>query len=499
MLFNSKIFIFVFLPITLVGFFWFSRRFSPEAGRVWLLAMSLVFYGWWSITYLGVLVAWMLLNYALGQFIMARRESGSGRSSIWLGVAVAINLGLLGYYKYSAFIVDNVAQMTGVDFAMGAVVLPLAISFHTFQQIAYLVDVHGGRAPRYSVLEYLLFVSFFPQLIAGPIVHHYELMPQFKEARTYRFNPVDFAEGLAFFAIGLLKKLILVDPLSALAAPIFAAAAVQQPVLFEAWIAAIAFGLGLYFDFSGYSDMAVGLARMFGIKLPYNFNSPYQATSIVEFWRRWHMTLSRWLRDYLYISLGGSRRGNVRRHVNLMATMLLGGLWHGAAWTFVAWGALHGLYLVVNHIWNGLVARAAARGRSLSIGAGPAQIITLLAVTIAWVFFAAPSFAAALSILKGIAGFNGMLSSQDAVQVLLMHGPATAGADTGSAASSAVWPPMRHSSSAGRSCCWRPTASRSSTARPSPRRTHQPGTVSGLCLTWPRPSPPLALSSFPSR
>jgi alginate O-acetyltransferase complex protein AlgI len=426
MLFNSKIFICLFLPITLIGFFWISRRYSAGAGRIWLLAASLVFYAWWSVPYLFLLVGWMVMNFAFGRLIMARRVDGPLHSRRWLVAGVAVNLGLLGYYKYSAFIVENVAQLTGVEFAVGAVVLPLAISFHTFQQIAYLVDVHHGRAPRYTLLDYLLFVSFFPQLIAGPIVHHYELMPYFKDERTYRFNPMRFAEGLAFFVLGLLKKLLLADPISGLATPVFMTAATQAPSVFDAWGAAVAFALGLYFDFSAYSDMAVGLARMFGITLPYNFNSPYKATSIIDFWRRWHMTLSRWLRDYLYISLGGNRKGGVRRYVNLMATMLLGGLWHGAAWTFVVWGALHGAFLIVNHAWNGFAQRAAARGRPLAIGAVPAQILTLLAVTVAWVFFAAPNFTAATSVLQGMLGVNGLFAPRDAVQTLMLQGLAAA-------------------------------------------------------------------------
>jgi alginate O-acetyltransferase complex protein AlgI len=422
MLFNSKIFICLFLPVTLIGFFWLSSRASAPAARIWLLAASLVFYGWWSVSYLFLLVGWMILNFAFGRLIMAKRKSGPDSSRVWLAFGVAVNLGLLGYYKYSAFIADNVAQLTGLDFAVGAVVLPLAISFHTFQQIAYLVDVQRNLAPRYKLTDYLLFVSFFPQLIAGPIVHHHELMPYFRDERIYRFNPVMFAEGLIFFVVGLLKKLLLADPISALATPVFASASLAAPTLLEAWIATLAFTLGLYFDFSGYSDMAVGLARMFGISLPYNFNSPYKATSIIDFWRRWHMTLSRWLRDYLYISLGGNRNGSFRRYLNLMATMLLGGLWHGAAWTFVVWGALHGIYLVINHAWNALAARAALQGRSLSIGAVPAQIITLLSVAVAWVFFAAPSFSAAISVLYGMTGANGLLEPRDVIQVLLLQG-----------------------------------------------------------------------------
>lgn len=408
MLFNSKVFIFFFLPIALAGFFVLARMAGMRAARLWLLAVSLVFYGWWSLSYLALLIGWILVNFALGRRIIAqRRDSQAAR--FWLAGAVALNLALLGYFKYAAFIVDGVASLTGLDFAIGAIVLPLAVSFHTFQQIAYLVDVRRGNAPRYSLVDYLLFVSFFPQLIAGPIVHHHELTPQLQDPNTYRFNSVAFSEGLAFFVIGLVKKLCLADPMTAISSPMFAAADITSPPLFHAWMGTLAFSLGLYFDFSGYSDMAVGLARMFGITLPYNFDSPYKAHSIIEFWRRWHMTLSRWLRDYLYIPLGGARKGPLRRVLNLFLTMLLGGLWHGAAWTFVAWGAVHGAYLIVNHGWNTLTASRPA----LRLRAPVSRVITLLAVMVAWVFFAAPGFQAALSVFAGLLGLNGVLGPVD--------------------------------------------------------------------------------------
>jgi len=427
MLFNSKIFVLVFLPVTLIGYFWIARRLSAQAARVWVLAASWVFYGWWSLPYLGLLIAWMLLNFAFAQWLYRLSQRSMVQRRLLLTLALASNISLLGYYKYAAFVADGVAFLLGIEFAVAAIILPLAISFHTFQQIAYLVDVYNGAAPRYSLLQYLLFVSFFPQLIAGPIVHHHELMPQFRDPKIFRFNAVDVSHGLAFFVIGLLKKLLLADPISSLSTPVFVAAVASPPNLFEAWRAALAFGLGLYFDFSAYSDMAVGLARMFGIWLPYNFNSPYQATSIIEFWRRWHMTLSRWLRDYLYIPLGGSRKGQTRRYVNLMLTMMLGGLWHGAAWPFVLWGALHGLFLSINHLWTRLAAGAARRGWRLELGCVPAQGLTFLAVTLAWVFFAAPSFSAAMAVLVGMAGGHGIIgSSRDAVGLLLTEGIGTA-------------------------------------------------------------------------
>jgi D-alanyl-lipoteichoic acid acyltransferase DltB (MBOAT superfamily) len=404
MLFNSHVFILAFLPVTLAGFLALGSSGGGRPARLWLLAMSLVFYGWWSFPFLLLLLASIGANHLIGRTIAAVRVDRP-RLAWWLMTGGIVgNLGLLAWYKYAAFVAGNVAALTGLDFAMSAVVLPLAISFYTFQQIAFLADTQGGDAPAYGLVDYALFVAFFPQLIAGPIVHHGELIPQLRTIQ--RPDPADMAAGIAFFVFGLLKKLAIADPVGALAAPTFAGSG--TPGMLEAWLAVSAFTIGLYFDFSGYSDMAVGLARMFGIKLPYNFVSPYQATSIIEFWRRWHVTLSRFLRDYVYIPLGGNRHGTTRRHLNLMATMLLGGLWHGAAWTFVAWGALHGLYLLINHAWQAAVARRAARGARLALPRGAGQVLTLLAVMVAWVFFAAPSFEVATGVLQGMAGLNGV-------------------------------------------------------------------------------------------
>lgn len=407
MLFNSHVFILAFLPLTLAGFFLLGRLRDTRPARLWLLVASLVFYGWWSWLYLGLLLLSMLLNFALGRGIAAARERAPGRARALMVLGVAGNVGLLAWYKYAIFIADNLAALTGLEFALGAVVLPLAISFYTFLQIAFLVDTWHGRAADYSFLDYCLFVTFFPHLIAGPLVHHHELIPQFHQRSVYRFQAEDAAAGVAFFTIGLVKKLVIADPVGALATPVFATAVGAPPGLAEAWIAILAFSVGLYFDFSAYSDMAIGLARIFGIRFPYNFNSPYKAASIIDFWRRWHMTLSRFLRDYVYIPLGGSRRGKTRRHLNLLATMVLGGLWHGAGWTFVIWGALHGFYLLVNHAWRGLAERAQGTERSLALGRVPSQALTLLAVLVAWVFFAAPDLASALAVLRGMGGANG--------------------------------------------------------------------------------------------
>jgi D-alanyl-lipoteichoic acid acyltransferase DltB (MBOAT superfamily) len=417
-LFNSYVFIFAFLPITVLGYFGIACAASHRHAKMFLAIASLVFYGWWNASFLVLILGSILFNFALGTRLAWRESRTSAQP--WLGLGIAANLAVLAYYKYAAFVVANVQALTGLDFAIDAVVLPLAISFFTFQQIAYLIDASRREVEDHRLVDYVLFVTFFPQLIAGPIVHHREMMRQF-QGETARFDHAQFACGIAFFVIGLAKKVLIADSLSALADPVFAGAHASPPGLWDAWQGVLAFSLGIYFDFSGYSDMAVGLARMFGIRLPYNFNSPYQATSIVEFWRRWHMTLSRFLRDYLYVPLGGNRRGPARRYANLMITMLLGGLWHGAGWTFVIWGALHGFYLLINHAWAVQVARLAAAGRVLRIGRAPAQVLTLSAVVFAWVFFRADSFAHAMTILGGMAGLNGAAvpaSLQDVIEAL---------------------------------------------------------------------------------
>jgi alginate O-acetyltransferase complex protein AlgI len=408
MLFNSLAFIGGFLPVTLVGFHFLREYGGSRAARIWLLLASLIFYGWWSVPYLGLILVWTITNFWAGRFILGTRGSNASLARLLLIAAVVLNLSLLGYFKYAVFISGNVSALTGLDFTLAAVALPLGISFHTFQQIAYLSDVHRGDVPKYTLLEYLLFVCFFPQLIAGPIVHHAELTPQFHDEKRFRLSQCNFAEGAAFFSIGLVKKLLLADPLSVIATQVFSGAGIVSPSFVDAWLATIAFSLGLYFDFSAYSDMAVGLARLFGVRLPYNFASPYQSTSIIEFWRRWHMTLSRWLRDYLYIPLGGSRRGAGHRYFNLMITMLLGGLWHGASWTFVVWGGVHGLFLVINHGWNYLAARAWARGHKLNFPPALGQALTLASVSIAWIFFASASWEIAWRTLSGLCGGNGL-------------------------------------------------------------------------------------------
>jgi D-alanyl-lipoteichoic acid acyltransferase DltB (MBOAT superfamily) len=406
MLFNSYVFVLAFLPAALLLFFLLGRIGQVRAAIVTLVVGSLFFYGWWNPIYIPLILVSMLTNYSLGSAIgksIHAQKRNSAKTLLTLGIV--FNLGLLGYFKYANFFVDSLNFTVGTEFTLAPIALPLAISFFTFQQIAYLVDVFENKAEEYDLVRYALFVTFFPQLIAGPIVHHKEMMPQFSTDKLARFCASDFAVGSAIFAIGLFKKVILADSVSPFATAVFNGAELGATVSFsEAWLGALAYSCEIYFDFSGYSDMAIGLGRMFGIQLPLNFNSPYKSTGIIEFWRRWHLTLSRFLRDYLYIPLGGNRLGPKRRYVNMMIVMLLGGLWHGAGWNFVIWGGLHGLYLMVNHAWRSL--RGAKRSDSFAarlLSGG----LTFLAVTIAWVFFRAESFDAAIIIVSAMGGGEG--------------------------------------------------------------------------------------------
>lgn len=411
MLFNSYVFLFGFLPVTLGVYYLLGLLASPRPALIWLTAASFFFYGWWNPAYLLLLAASMLFNFSVGVRLTraARRAAPLRRPLLTFGVTG--NLALLAYYKYSAFFVSNLAALSGLDFQIQAVVLPLGISFYTFTQIAYLVDAAKGEAEEYNLVSYCLFVTFFPHLIAGPIIHHRQVMPQFAQRATFRFSHVNFAVGLTFFTIGLFKKVVWADTLGTFASPVFAAASEGAPIsALEAWTGVLAYTLQLYFDFSGYSDMAVGLARMVGIELPYNFNSPYKAVNIIDFWRRWHMTLSRFLRDYLYIPLGGNRYGQGRRYLNLFLTMLLGGFWHGAGWTFVFWGALHGLFLSVNHAWHaGRVHLGVPLGSGAPWGRCLARLLTLLAVILGWVVFRAETMGAALNLLSAMGGSHGLV------------------------------------------------------------------------------------------
>ncbi len=374
MLFNSFGFVFLFLPLTLAGYQVLRRH-----GVAWLGICSLLFYAWWDWRFLPLLLLSICFNFAAGRALCGLPRQPRNAA---LAAAVAVNLGMLTWFKYSAF-------LFGISPGMP---LPIGISFFTFTQIAFLVDCWRGiaREPRFA--PYLLFVSYFPHLVAGPVLHHAEMMPQFHNGRSLKSE--DLAAGLTIFALGLAKKVLVADQLAPLANPLFAGGIAPQ--MADAWIGTLAYSMQLYFDFSGYSDMAIGLSRLFGVRLPENFNSPYQARNISEFWRRWHMTLSRFLRDYLYIPLGGNRGGRWRRWRNLMITMVLGGAWHGAGWSFLAWGALHGMYLVLHQRFGG--------GKTVW-WTGP---MTFVAVMLAWVPFRAPDLGSAVQIWAGMAGLHGL-------------------------------------------------------------------------------------------
>ena len=408
MLFSSYTFLFQFLPAVALAFA-AARRHSPRAGILVLAGASLFFYGAWRPVYLLLLVASVAVNFSLGLLMedpLRRRAAGM--------LGVALNLALLCYFKYTNFLFDSINALTGAPLPFFNIVLPLGISFFTFQQIAYLVDVMRGARVERDIVSYTLFVSFFPHLIAGPLVHHAEMIPQFKRGRTGR-SAVLAARGLAIFAAGLFKKVVIADNLAQFVSPVFAhldaGGGVTTP---WAWLATLAYALQIYFDFSGYSDMAIGLALLFGIRLPVNFRSPYKAASIIEFWRRWHITLSRFLRDYLYIPLGGNRLGEQRRYLNLMVTMLLGGLWHGAGFNFLVWGGLHGLYLCVNHLWqawrsarpNVSATKGFAKGFTKGLATVFSWAIMFFAVVIGWVFFRARTAGGAWQMLGGLFGFE---------------------------------------------------------------------------------------------
>ena len=409
MLFNSFPFLLLFLPVVLAGFFALGAL-SRRVAAGWLALSSLFFYGWWDARFVALLAASIVFNFVCGRTLHAQQaRRGGGIPRAMLAFAVCANLALLGYFKYTNLLLSTVNAALDAHLPLANIVLPLGISFFTFTQIAFLVDSARGEAREYNFTHYVLFVTYFPHLIAGPILHHREMMPQFEDPVTYRPSCASMALGLSYFSIGLFKKCVIADGFAADVAGVFGPPQQGAAALgvLGAWKGAIAYTLQLYFDFSGYSDMAIGLSRMFSVRLPFNFDSPYRATNIIEFWRRWHMTLSRFLRDYLYYPLGGNRKGQVRRYMNLMVTMLLGGLWHGANWTFLAWGGLHGAYLIINHWWRAARPAPLLESVPVSFRRVGATILTFAAVVVAWVFFRSPDFATAVRVLTAMAGVNG--------------------------------------------------------------------------------------------
>ncbi|MCB1740534.1 MAG: MBOAT family protein [Gammaproteobacteria bacterium] len=439
MLFHSQLFLLCFAPLALAAWYAFDREYAVR--RALMIAASLLFYGYWDPRLVPLLVLSVVLNWGIARLFHALNDPGREQGAAppaapgprpggvvagvgahaagpgpatartrfvrsahtWLpALGVAINLALLGWFKYADFIGASLAAAFGNPYTPLEVVLPLAISFFTFQQISYLVDIRRGEVAPYSLADYALYVCYFPQLIAGPIVRHNEIIAQFRLAPRRPGFEQRLARGLGLLCIGLVKKVFIADELAKLCDPLFARTQAGDVLsLAEAWAATAGFGMQLYYDFSAYSDMALGLGLMCGLVLPANFDSPYLASSLRQFWRRWHMTLSRFLRDYLYIPLGGSRQGLPAVLAALLVTMLLGGLWHGAAWTFVAWGAVHGVGLCVNHLW----ARAGLRLPTV-LG----WTLTLIFVLLAWVLFRAESFASAALMYQSLAGLGAQVS-----------------------------------------------------------------------------------------
>lgn len=405
MLFNSYIFIFGFLPIVWLVFFRIGK-YSHNLALLWLAVASIFFYGWWNAQYVSLLMTSIIFNYGSGR--MLKRYAGNyGYAKAILFLAISLNLLLLGYYKYTNFFIENLNQLSESSIHINTIILPLGISFFTFTQIAFLVDTFQHKVNEFNFVRYLLFVTYFPHLIAGPVLHHKEMMPQFSNPDVVKVNWDRIFIGAAVFMLGLAKKVLIADVLSNYSTPVFdAALAGKVPMFLDAWLGVLSYTFQLYFDFSAYSDMAIGLSLLFNVRLPVNFNSPYKSTSIIDFWRRWHITLSRFLRDYLYIPLGGNQNGRFNRYFNLIVTMLLGGLWHGAGWTFVIWGGLHGFYLIINHTWRHLKSKLnwGDGGWLTQVFSGA---LTFLSVSIGWVFFRAENYTVAISVIKGMVGLNG--------------------------------------------------------------------------------------------
>ncbi|MEA5557587.1 MBOAT family O-acyltransferase [Nodularia spumigena] len=415
MLFNSYTFIFLFLPLAWVGFYAVARVLGARAARVWLLLVSLGFYAWWNPVHLPLLLGSIVANHVWAER-MAR--VGSRRVRWWMMMAgVSVNVGLLAWFKYADFVLRSTLGTLGYEVEATGIMIPLAISFFTFQQIAYIVDAYREPSPGRPLLDYAVFVSFFPQLVAGPIIHHREMMPQLATGTPYSARARNVAVGLTMFAMGLFKKVVIADELAQYPEAVFGAAAQgDAPSAVAAWIGTLGFTLQVYFDFSGYSDMALGLARMFGLRLPMNFDSPLKATTISELWRRWHITLSRFLRAYVYVPLGGSRAGMGRHHVNVVLTMLVCGIWHGAAWTFVAFGLLHGIYLIVQHHWSKRFRlRHDAPGWRRAFRCGWARVMTFMAFAFSLVLFRSSDFASAWLVFSAMVGIgDGGVSGGDA-------------------------------------------------------------------------------------
>ena len=406
MLFHEQSFLFIFLPVAFLGILAF-RQVSPKAVLWWTTICSVFFYGFHGWQHIPLLLGSIVLNYSIGRAVEERKDSSSGRHLVTLGVT--LNIIILGLFKYADFLLETFTTLSGSASSPTGIALPLAISFFTFQQIAYLVDLRKGGISTPNFGRYCLFVAFFPQLIAGPIVRCQHLMPQLIGCALGKLSRENLWTGLCLFSFGLFKKTCLADGIRPLADEVFAASQNGTILsLAEAWTGATAFGLQIYFDFSAYSEMALGLGLLFGLRLPLNFNSPYKAINIIDFWRRWHITLSEFLRDYLYKPLGGNRSGMTRGIINIFIVMALGGLWHGAAWTFVAWGIIHGILIGSNHILRAWRSKHAQNKEDSHLKAWLFRLTTFACVTLGWVFFRSQEFGHAFNMIKSMLGFNGI-------------------------------------------------------------------------------------------
>lgn len=392
MLFSSSEFIFLFLPITFFIYFLLNRISNHLVGKSWLCISSLFFYGYWDASYLPLLLTSIIFNFFIGAFLSRGKENGMHFMRKYsLILSISLNLLVLGYYKYANFFIENINSLSGSEYTIKAIVLPLGISFFTFTQIAFLVDSFMGKAKEYDFINYTLFVTFFPHLIAGPILHHGEMMPQFKDKNNNRINYKNVICGLMIFSIGLIKKVIVADTFATFAERGYTQGYVYD--FYNSWATSLSYTFQLYFDFSGYCDMAIGAALLFNVMLPINFNSPYKALDIQDFWRRWHITLGRYLRDYVYIPLGGNKVSPFRNYLNLFVTFTIAGLWHGASWMFVLWGAMHGLALIIHRVW---------KYAGLTMPKYLAWFTTFMFVNISWIFFRSPNLDTATDIIKNM-------------------------------------------------------------------------------------------------
>ncbi len=417
MLFNSYLYIFLFLPISIIGYYVLSNKAHMMAAKIWLVIVSLFFYGWWNIKYLSLIIVSAGVNYIIS-LAMCKIENIKtsqdtqmvakySRQNGFFILGIVFNLSLLGYFKYYNFFINNVNFFLNQPLNIQQITLPLGISFFTFTQIAYLVDVHRKKATENSIPNYFLFVTFFPHLLAGPVIHHKDMMPQFDDPINKHLNYENFSKGIFLFFIGLFKKVVIADTFSAWANSGFDVA--TRLTFFGAWATSLSYSFQIYFDFSGYTDMALGSALLFNIRLPFNFNSPYKSLNIQEFWRRWHITLSNFMRDYIYIPLGGNKTSEALIFRSLMFTFILGGLWHGAGWTFIVWGGLHGTAICIYRMWL---------KANIKLPRLLAWFLTFNFVNLSWIFFRANTWKDSIKVIQGMFGLNGIILPEELSSVL---------------------------------------------------------------------------------